>query len=372
MAADEATASSQGAVNSSTVTAGLVIAVVTIGVSGAIVFGGSLDMGASGNGGDERDTQPAVVDVSGNTTVTITYTADGRETEAFTVNGVAPGLTDSDDGWAFINQSVLPPPLKSLADNRTASIVPVGDRVLVGNVTSSTRQVGTAAVSVVTPAGRDVDPARKSYFISEFLSPYRLNPDQQAVTVVAVPDAMPYKGLTYSDGTSYVTIEAFWDGDVGSVWLHEIIHTRQSFTLDREMKWFREASAEYLSYRVMQEQYGQVTDSDVRARLNAVPDYHEAKLSTPSTWNRSSVDYTKGVRLLYAIDAAVRTGSGGEHTLFDVFYKMNQHDGTVSLSDFQRIVEHHSGNDEAWIEDAITDSGPVNRYHDSDDVFVDS
>ncbi len=371
MAADKVRTASQSAINSRAITAGLLIAVVTIGVSGAIILGGGLDSGASGNGGDERDTQPAVVDVSGNTTVTITYTTDGRETEEFSVNGVAPELTDSGTGWALINRSALPPTLKALADSRTASIVPVGDRVLVGNVTSSTRRVGRATVTVVAPAGRDVDPVRKAYFISEFLSPYRLNPDQEAVTVVAMPDAVPYKGLTYSDGTSYVTIEAFWDGDVGSVWLHEVIHTRQSFTLDREMKWFREASAEYLSYRVMQEQYGQVTDSDVRARLDAVPDYREARLSTPSTWDGNTVDYTKGVRLLYAIDAAIRTGSGGEHTLFDVFYEMNQHDGTVSLSDFRRIVEHHSGNDEAWIEHAITDSGPVNRYHDSDDVFVD-
>lgn len=167
--------------------------------------------------GATRETHPAVIDASGNTTVTITHTTDDREIEEFTVNGVAPELTDSDSDWAFINQSALPPKLDDLADNRTVSSVPVGDRVLVGHVTSSTRQVGTATVSVVVPAGRDVDSVRKSYFISEFLSPYRLNPAQQAVTMVAMPDAVPYKGLTYSDGTSYVTTEACWDGTVGSV-----------------------------------------------------------------------------------------------------------------------------------------------------------
>ncbi|MEF8787144.1 MAG: hypothetical protein V5A45_14525 [Haloarculaceae archaeon] len=370
MAADEVTAASQTTVSTTTVLAGLVLVLVTVGVSGAVIFGGGLDVAVLGSGDEAENTHPSVVDVSGNTTVTITYTT-GRETEEFVVDGVAPELTDSANSWAFVDKSALPPALERRGDNRTESIVPVGERVLVGNVTSSTRQVGTATVTVVVPAGRGVDPARKSYFISEFLSPYALNPERQAVTVVAAPDALPYKGLTYGDGTSYVTIEAFWDGNVGSVWLHETVHTRQSFTLDSEMKWFREASAEYLTYRALQEQYEEVEDSDVRARLDAVPDYHEARLSAPSTWASNPVDYTRGVRLLYAIDAAVRIGSGGDHTLFDVFYAMNQRDGPVSLHDFRRIVENHSGNNEAWVEHAITEPGPVNQYHDATAVFVD-
>ncbi|WP_340101558.1 hypothetical protein [Salinibaculum salinum] len=370
MAADERTAASQTVLSTRTVFVGLVLAAVMVGVSAAVIFGGGLDTVALENSDDEENTQPTIVDVSGNTTVTVTYTTADRETDEFVVDGVAPELSDSVNGWAFVDKSALPTALERRADTRTDSIVPVGHRVLIGNVTSSTRQVGTATVTVVAPAGRGVDPTRKSYFISEFLSPYSLNPDKQAVTVVAAPDALPYKGLTYADGTSYVTIEAFWDGDVGSVWLHETVHTRQSFTLDREMKWFREASAEYLTYRALQEQYEQVDDSDVRARLDAVPDYHEARLSAPSTWGKNPVDYTRGVRLLYAIDAAVRTGSGGDHTLFDVFYAMNQRDGTVTLQEFRHIVENHSGDDEAWIEHAITGPGQVSQYHDATDVFV--
>lgn len=56
MAADEVTPSGQGTINSSSITAGLVIAVIAIRVSGAIVFGGGLDIDASESGGDERDT----------------------------------------------------------------------------------------------------------------------------------------------------------------------------------------------------------------------------------------------------------------------------------------------------------------------------
>ena len=369
MAADEETAASQSVSRPVIVVVGLVLAVVAVGGGGAVVFG-SLDSAALGNDTETESVQPTIVDVSGNTTVTITYSTAGRETEEFIVDSVAPELTDSANGWAFVDTTALPTALERRADNRTDTIVPVGDWTLLGNVASSTRRVGTATVTVVAPAGRGVDPMRKSHFISEFLSPYELNPNKQEVTVVAAPGAFPYKGLTYGDGTSYVTIEAFWDGDVGSVWLHETVHTRQSFTLDREMRWFREASAEYLTYRALQEQYEQVDDSDIRARLDAVPDYHETRLSAPSTWGENPVDYTRGVRLLYAIDAAVRTGSNGDHTLFDVFYAMNQRDESISLQEFRRIVEDRSEENEAWIENAITEPGPVKQSHNASAVFA--
>jgi hypothetical protein len=368
MAADDETAASQPVSRNSLILVIIALAVVTVAFGGAVIFDGP-DTGSSGNGTEPENAQPNILDVSGNTTVTVTYTTAGSESKKFTIDDVAPELTDSVNGWAFVDKTAVPTALHRGVDTRTDSIVPVGDWVLIGNTTSSTKQVGTATVTVVAPAGRGVDPTRKSYFISEFLSPYRLNPDRQTVTVVAAPDAFPHKGLTYPDGTSYVTIEGFWDGDVGSVWLHETIHTRQSFTLDPEMKWFREASAEYLTYRALQEQYEEVEDSDIRARLDAVPDYHDTRLSDPSTWEQNPVDYTRGVRLLYAVDAAVRTGSSGNHTLFDVFYSMNQRDGRISLREFRRIVEDHSGSSERWIENAITEPGPVNQYHNESAVF---
>jgi hypothetical protein len=369
MAADDESVASQPVSSSTIVLVGLLLAVATVGIGGVVIFG-SNTMGW-GNDTATAEAHPTIVDVSGNTTVTVTYTTADGEHKQFIVDGVSPELTDSVDRWAFVNKTALPTPLERRADTRTDSIVPVGDRVLLGNATSSTREVGTATVTVVAPAGRGVDPTRKSYFISEFLSPYRLNPDKEEVTVVAAPDAFPHKGLTYGDGTSYVTIEGFWDGDVGSVWLHETIHTRQSFRLDREMTWFREASAEYLTYRALQEQYEEVTERDIRARLDAVPNYNETRLSAPSTWGKNPVDYTRGVRVLYAIDVAVRTGSGGDHTLFDVFYAMNQRERSVSLEEFRDIVEDHSGENEAWIEQAITKPGPVTQNHNRTGVFTD-
>ena len=343
-----------------------VVGAIVVAIA-VVVLAGGFDAGVQGLAGDQPRTE--VVGVSGNTTVTVEYTTAGGEYRKFVVEGVDPALSDSVDDWAFVDRSALPPELGAVAGDHTAGVVPVGGRVLVGNLSGATRQVGNATVTVVAPAGRDVDPERKAHFIAEFLSPYALGPERTEVTLVAAPDALPHNGLLYADNTGYVTIEAFWDGDVGSVWLHEVVHARQSFTLEPEMGWFREASAEYLSYRAMQEQYGPVTDSDVRARLEAAPTHSDATLANRSTWDGETVDYTRGVRLLYAVDAEIRTGSDGEHTIVDVFRTMNGREDPISVREFRRIVERYSGEDEAWIRAAITDSGSMDRYREYDGVF---
>lgn len=68
-----------------------------------------------------------------------------------------------------------------------------------------------------------------------------------------VPDGLPGDGRM--DGTTgSVTQHAFCDGEVGSGWLHEDVHARQSFQTADGMGWLREASATSLRYRVLEEQ----------------------------------------------------------------------------------------------------------------------
>lgn len=345
----------------------LVVAVTAAAVLVVVVNPAALGMDSEPSGDDSLT---AVVGVSGNGTLTVTYTTGTGETRQFIVEDVDPALSDSASDWAVVDRSALPPALEGVAGNHSAGVVPIGGRVLVGTLSGATRAVGNATVTVVAPAHGEVDPTRKAHFVAEFLSPYALGANRTAVTLVAAPDALPHDGLLYSSNTGYVTIEAFWDGDVGSVWLHEMVHARQEFRLEREMGWFREASAEYLSYRAMQEQYGPVTNGDIVTRLEAVPTYPNATLSDRTTWEGENVDYTRGVRLLYAIDAEIRAGSGGEHTLFDVFRAMNHRDDAASVREFRRIVEGYSGGDEAWVEAAITGSGPMDRYREYGSVFA--
>ena len=356
----------------------IVISAVTfltvVAIVATAVGGGPFATGApSLDSGDAEPEWPnPTVEAAEEGSVTIEYHTESGRSEQLTVDDVNPRLVDDEAGWVVVDRTTLPPALEAVAGEPESGVVAVGDRAFVGNLSVSTRDAGNATVTVVVPAGMDVDPQLKSYFLAEFVSPYDLGPHGTDATIVLAPDALPHRGATYADGTAYVTVPQFWDGQVGSVWLHEYVHLRQGYDAEPEMVWFTEASAEYLSYRIMAEQYEEVTDDDVRSRLESLPEYPGARLSEPATWDGESVDYTRGPRLLYAVDAAIRDGSDDEHTLFDVFRALNELDEPVTVEEFRRLVEQHSGEDAAWVEEAITEPGPIDQYREYDDVFTET
>lgn len=367
---------------------------VVVAVAALSTVAGVGPLAASGGGPtlddvDADEQRPAVVSVTGNRTVTVEYVLESGETERFVIQDVQPELSDEEHGWAIVDRQELPPALEGVGDPSPdgspesdggeeevavravdAGVVTFGQYALVGEFSASTRGAGDSMVTVVVPAGRDVDPARKSYFLSEYASPYAFGPNGSDVAIVAVPDALSHRGLMYGDDAGYVTVDWFWDGGIGSVWLHEYVHARQGFTTACEMTWFREASAEYLSFRIMEEQHPDLTDADVRDRLDSLPEHRDASLANCSRETDRSVDYTRGVRLLYAVDAEIRTGSDGEHTLFDVFRAMNEREGPVTVEEFRRLVERFSGEDQAWIDSAIADPGKMDRHRDYEGVFA--
>ncbi|MGM0398964.1 MAG: hypothetical protein ACQEQY_08220 [Halobacteriota archaeon] len=334
----------------------VVAAVVLVGVLGGVVL-------ASGPLANPLATGPeaVVTDVSGDTTVTVTYLTASNETRHFEVAAVRSKLSDEHQNWAFVPRSSLPPELEAVGSDPDAGVVTVGERALVGDLSSATEVIDGQPVTVVAPAEMDVDPARKAYFLDEFLSPYSFDPNPSGqVTLVIAPSALPSAGMMFGD-SGYIAQTAFWDGTVGSVWIHEYVHSQRSFQLAPEMRWFSEASATYYSYRVMEEQYDPVTDADVRERLMVEDTSPETTLSSPAEWKGTRAEYHRGAKLLYVVDAEVRASSDGERTLVDVYRAMNRHDGPITVTDFVRIVEATSGADERWLHDAITTDDDLNE-----------
>lgn len=308
--------------------------------------------------------------------VAVAYVTDAGDREDVLLKDVDPSLLDRSNGWAFVDRSALPEPLEAIAADREtvadgpeatpieAGVVGVGEWALAGAIAAARRETSNGPITIVVPEGREVDPARTAYFIDEYTSPYTFGTDR-SVLLVAAPRALGHRGLTYPDGTGYVTIEAFWDGTVGSTWLHEFVHAHQTFETTRGMRWFVEASAEYLNFRMMQAGYDGVTEEDLVGRLAALPEYPDATLSDPSTWGGEGVDYARGPRVLYAIDAAIRRGS--DRTLFDVFRATNEHSEPISIDRFLEFVAEYT--DDRWIEAAITEPGAIEWRRRSADVF---
>ncbi|MEF8774652.1 MAG: hypothetical protein V5A37_08040, partial [Halobacteriales archaeon] len=343
---------------------------------GATLFG-SATVPGGGPPGDAPATEtpgpPAVVEdvaVAGDRTV-VTYATRGGEPRTFAVEGVAPDRVDPAADWAYVPRSALPPALAAAAGNYDAGVGVVGPWALVGDLAAASRENGAARTTVVAPTGGDVDPQKKANVLARFLAPYSLQPGpDDRVTLFVAPPSLSADGLWFGDA-GYVTQQGFWDGDVASVWIHEYVHGQQSFATAPAMAWFVEASATYLSYRVMAAQYGRVSEADVLDRLAAVPEYDVA-LANRSGWDDRQVAYHRGARLLYLVDAAVRNGSDGAHTLVDVFRAMNAHEGPITVEAFVALVERYAGEPQGWLREAIVGTGRFDdRVADASDAFAD-
>ncbi|MEF8826812.1 MAG: hypothetical protein V5A27_10830 [Halapricum sp.] len=325
------------------------VAVVSVGLALGLVVAGVAPVGSDDASNDQG---VAVESIAGNTTVTVTYTNASGASRQFVVSDVDPRLTDAVHGWAIVEHSSLPPALRD--DDVRNGVVRFGEWALVGATKSATVAVDGTELTVVVPQGRDVDPGRKAGFVREFADPYSLSQDgDDPIVLVSVPDALPSEGLMYHDDRGYVTIQAFWDGDAHSVWIHEYVHARQDFRTAPGMVWFREASARYLSYRFMQEQYEGVSQADVRQQLDSYPVYDGVTLANRTTWEGTEANYHEGARLLATVDTEIRAESGGSHSLVDVFRAMNTEEEPITVERFVALVERYADDDQSWIADAI-------------------
>ena len=327
----------------------VVAGAVVLSILLAVVLAAGLEPGVIAG----ADDGPSVESVSGETTVTISYTDAAGTTQTATVSGVDPTRSSAADDWAIVDRSSLPSALQAVDDGPAHDVVGFGKWALVGATETATVPIDATTLTVVVPAGRDVDPDRKAGFVEAFAGPYSLSGDTDSVVLVSVPDTFPNRGLMYADDRGYVTTESFWDGDAHSVWIHEYIHARQDFRTADGMTWFREASARYLSQRFMQEQYEGVTTSDVHAALVGRSEDTAVTLANRTTWAGTTAHYHVGARLLAAIDAEIRAESERQHTLVDVFRAMNAEDEPVTVERFVELVERRTGNDQSWTKDTI-------------------
>jgi predicted metalloprotease with PDZ domain len=153
-----------------------------------------------------------------------------------------------------------------------------------------------------------------------------------------------------------------------SVWFHEYVHTRQAFEVTGEMRWFREASAEYYAARLAFEQ-----DRIDRAAMETHLDGpgRRATLADPTTWRDERVPYTKGARVLALLDRTIRTSTDGERSLETVFRRLNAHEGPVSYADFERIVADVAGHSmDRWLDRYVRGPTPVASFYASEPARV--
>jgi len=226
-----------------------------------------------------------------------------------------------------------------------------GDRyALVGPHESISHRAHGQQFRIVTPAGTEIGPDVTAVQSSLASASRRLQVGDRddSVLLFGLPEGVR------SGGESVPARDEAWVradsavNDPNNVWVHEYVHTRQDFELTSEMRWFREASAEYYAARLTYDQ-GRISRQAMLDHL-AGPDKPES-LTDPAAWSDGRLPYTKGARVLAVLDRNIRQSTDGRQSLADVFRLMNQRDDRVSYATFRDLVAAVAGHRmDAWLD----------------------
>jgi hypothetical protein len=250
-------------------------------------------------------------------------------------------------------------PLTERAGNLADARGVHGDRyALTGDADVVTRSANGRRVAVVVPEGATPreDPAAVAEALAAAARQLDVGDHDRAVLAYAVPGVRRGGESVPARDEFWVNSEARLD-DPENVWLHEYVHTRQSFRLAPEMRWFREASAEYYAARLSHEQ-GTVSKRAYRRHVDGGPS--RATLTDPGTWDGDDVPHDKGARVLAVLDAKVRAETDGRRSLEDVFRRLNGRDGRVTYAVFAGTVSEVAGAPmDAWLDRHVDGAAPV-------------
>ncbi|QSG16319.1 hypothetical protein [Halapricum desulfuricans] len=287
----------------------------------------------------------------------------------------APRETDHEyaatPNWAF-----FPIPSHSLPTNLSFTGAGfIGDQfMLAGPNTVYSATAGCQEIRLVVPEAADLSesPERITAALVSASRQFDAGPRYSHVNAYAVTDPIRHGGAATThefwvhDAATFDFDSEFRSGMIPSnTWLHEYTHTRQLFVTHStvrtgaQMAWFVEASATYYAAELPTRQpstgpceYTHYFRELSRTRIGPVV------LSNYSRWGPyEQGPYRKGAVVLSALDQRIRADTDGKRTLDDVIYQMNMHNGTVTYTDFTRIVENVTGTSyNTWLDAHVTTS----------------
>jgi hypothetical protein len=153
----------------------------------------------------------------------------------------------------------------------------------------------------------------------------------ERVLFVAAPTTVDwaYAAQQVGDADAWVQADQALS-DPRNAWLHEYVHTRQSFRTTRATRWVVEGSATYYAALLSLRQ-GLVDFETFRRHLRrgATGDAASAVLADPATWDGSRAEYAKGALVVGDLDRRIRAATDGRRSAQWVFRRLNDHEGRV-------------------------------------------
>jgi predicted nucleic acid-binding Zn ribbon protein len=133
-----------------------------------------------------------------------------------------------------------------------------------------------------------------------------------------------------------------------NTWVHEYIHTRQEWERHNSTDWLVEGTTKYYA-ALLTFLEGRISFDDFRDYL-ATDRHGDSVLVDPEQWTSPNAYYTKGRRVMAALDAEIRRVTGGDRTFQDAFRRINDLDGDFTHDDLRGVLERVTGHDfDPWL-----------------------
>lgn len=288
----------------------------------------------------------------------LTYTFEENSTTDGTTTNSTLRPFEGDDEWAV---APLPMDYYGISTFRAPSEAAIGQQTIYfGNYSETTATNGCHHIRLIVPEQADLDRNRTAILNSLKYTDRHLGGQRYGeVTIFVSPEnfSAPLGGVARNSDIVIAAGGQLFDTDARSaLWLHEYVHTRQSYYPEGDLEWWTEASATYLSLRMgVRSGYLSPVRYNALLRDRGGEETADVVLANNSTWQDFST-YDRGVLALSRLDARLREDTNGSVTVASVFNATNNRDRQPSsLAEFSGLLENQSGSAHAeWSENYIT------------------
>jgi hypothetical protein len=216
-----------------------------------------------------------------------------------------------------------------------------GNTAFLGPHTVYTREANGQTFRLVVPAAAEMasDPDRVVAALANASGEMQVGDRDARVFAVAAPtDRVDWavEGLQVGSHDFWVRDGQRVD-DIGNAWLHEYVHTRQSFDTAESGQWFTEASATWYAALLSFDEGATFPDFRRFLGRGASSPQADAVLAEPSTWEENA-QYWKGALVLGELDRRLRLDTNGSASLQNAFRALNGRTGEVTNDDILAAI----------------------------------
>ncbi|WP_191967169.1 MULTISPECIES: zinc ribbon domain-containing protein [Haloferax] len=190
------------------------------------------------------------------------------------------------------------------------------------------------------------------------------------VVVVAAPSSVDWGwGGLQSGANGFWAVDTSRVDNANNTWVHEYVHTRQEWQRHESTDWLVEGTTNYYAALLTLRQ-GHISFSRFHQYLMTDHD-RGSVLVDKSQWTSPNAFYSKGRRVLAALDAEIRVETDGNYSFEDVFEAINATEGSFTHGDLRQTIRQAVGlNLDDWLAKYV-ESSAVPVVPDDESLFVD-